>query len=651
MCRFLQSLVISKGTQLTLTLVAILAVVAIGIRRAAKERARQSAETYEPSLLRKHSSFESYKTPSGHVYKNVRTFYHPHSKADKLPHLPLLVCLHGLGGSTAQFASLLNSLVCIAPCLSIDLPGCGRSAIDAKMPTSAFSTGSLAELLAAAIDRFQDRASSQKVILVGHSLGCSISALLVSSHSPMKKHMSFEIAGFVAMCPRAHELTSKELSSLAWLRYMPPWLFDCLRVLDRIGGINAKNVLRFVGESVDDETKKMQVRYNEQSRSETLLAMLSSWAQADKARYPPAGFPARNIWEGINVPLYLITAGADRVTLPREAQVIARWLTQYRGSKVQRQTETFSKTLKEELESIDEIERPPGNKYRKQSGSKMPTWTNERLIYASEANTPGGQAKDEEVPSSHGPTSWAATVQLTVVPSPASHGLIYTPSTVHIVSGLIQHFLSENVSPHLSPAWQLQHLSTSGKWDVKNYTKWFKIDPCSEPIGGVFRGMKTMRNDDATHSPRTFAENFGPRSGVQRPVVTIIDISHENPVYRPEELAPGGIEYRKLPTVSKVPPTTEEVRAFDALVDGIRTIHGVSPTGYGPTVAVHCHYGFNRTGMFIICYLVERLGWDLQDAIDEFAAKRPPGIKHVYFVDELFLRYGVNGGRKGSLVA
>lgn len=56
-------------------------------------------------------------------------------------------------------------------------------------------------------------------------------------------------------------------------------------------------------------------------------------------------------------------------------------------------------------------------------------------------------------------------------------------------------------------------------------------------------------------------------------------------------------------------------------------------------VGVHCHYGFNRTGYFLVCYLVERCGYDVQGAIDEFARGRPNGIRHSHFLDRLALRY------------
>lgn len=89
----------------------------------------------DPPLLRKHSTFDLYTT-SYATYPSVRTFHCPHLLAEKLPEdsqpLPLLVLLHGLGGSMAQFAPLLGSLVNIAPCLGIDLPGSGLSKFDPK---------------------------------------------------------------------------------------------------------------------------------------------------------------------------------------------------------------------------------------------------------------------------------------------------------------------------------------------------------------------------------------------------------------------------------------------------------------------------------------------------------------------------------------
>jgi hypothetical protein len=108
--------------------------------------------------------------------------------------------------------------------------------------------------------------------------------------------------------------------------------------------------------------------------------------------------------------------------------------------------------------------------------------------------------------------------------------------------------------------------------------------------------MKTMREVDEEHAPKVFVKKYG-SSVLSDGVQTIIDISHENPVYDPAGLENGGVEYHKFPIVSKLPPTADEVVAFNALVDRL----GESPkmiaareAGGQPTIGVHCHYGFNR---------------------------------------------------------
>jgi len=221
------------------------------------------------------------------------------------------------------------------------------------------------------------------------------------------------------------------------------------------------------------------------------------------------------------------------------------------------------------------------------------------------------------------------------------------PSTVRILAGLISDFLQSQVSPRLSLGWQLQFLSTSGKWDVKNLAKWQAVNPVSEPIAGIFRAMKTLREVDESHSPEIFVRDWS----VQ--IKDIVDISHESPVYDPRGLENGGIHYYKFPTVSKIPPTGEEVSAFIILIDRLveeQKARAEKEKWQGPWyIGVHCHYGFNRTGYFIVCYLVERCGYTVQDAINEFAKKRPKGIKHAHFLDQLFVRYCVGLKRAPTL--
>jgi protein-tyrosine phosphatase len=93
----------------------------------------------------------------------------------------------------------------------------------------------------------------------------------------------------------------------------------------------------------------------------------------------------------------------------------------------------------------------------------------------------------------------------------------------------------------------------------------------------------------------------------------------------------------------------DEVKSFIDVIDTLRdellpNIESDNAEGkIHPLIAVHCHYGFNRTGFFLIAYMVERLHWHLKDAIAEFAGKRAPGVRHEYFLDELWGRYWISG--------
>jgi protein-tyrosine phosphatase len=192
-------------------------------------------------------------------------------------------------------------------------------------------------------------------------------------------------------------------------------------------------------------------------------------------------------------------------------------------------------------------------------------------------------------------------------------------------------------------------MNTSGKWDVKNLAKWQKVAPVSHPIANTFAAMKMLREVDEEHNPVLFSEKYRGR------IYAVVDISHESPVYNPATMEKGGIHYNKHPTVSKIPPTPDEARDFIALVDRLqREIDDQmekceDTTLPRPLVGVHCHYGYNRTGFLIVCYLIERLGFGVQDAIDEFNRCRPPGIRHGHFIDTLFVRYCVGLKRAPTL--
>lgn len=592
------------------------------------------AESTDPGLLKKFSTFKSYTT-SITTYPRIRTFYRPHSQADKLPSdptpLPLLVFVHGLGGSLAQFNPLLTSLINIAPCLGIDLPGCGLSEFS---PTSweHYTPSALVELLYVVIKEHLDQSHGQGVVLVGHSLGCSLSALLASPISALTATTNVEFLGLVAICPRASAPSEDQATIFRRVLNVPTPIFDLWRRWDTRGGTESRSVSRFVGLDADVEAKRLQERFNAQSRTAVWRRM--AWGilpnigkGGDKSRLS-GGLPGLEVWSSLQIPLFLIAGEADNITKPEELSKISQVV------RINATTQGPSKTVSRQLSGGTQIGPDDRGALKLQDHSTASTETT--LINENE--------KDGADISNESPvyTKRRRVLKTTVLPAPASHAMLYDPTTYRTLAGLIQTFLYDHVDSRLSLGWQLQHLTTGGKWDVKNLAKWQAVRPVSEPIAGIFRAMKTLRQIDESHCPDCFVGQWKGK------IRAVIDISHESPVYDPKGLDAGGIEYHKFPTVSKIPPTPEETRDFIKLVDRLRS----KPPEAGSKdalIGVHCHYGFNRTGFFICSYLIEKEGYGVQQAIDEFGEHRQPGIRHEHFLDTLFVRYCVGLKRAPTL--
>ncbi|KAH8909833.1 alkaline phosphatase-like protein [Coniochaeta sp. PMI_546] len=545
------------------------------------------AKTTDPALLKKHSEIKTYTT-SHFTYSGIRVFYRRHAQADQLPStppLPLLVCLHGLGGSVAQFHPLLTSLTNISHCLAIDLPGCGASEFS-QTSWEAYTTDALVELLELIIEDYRDKEAGQGVVLIGHSMGCSLGVRLASKAAPHATDLHNYVMGLVAICPNSGPPTEQQVSLFRKLLWIPGPIFDLWRAWDRRGGPESASVHRFVGADADAEAKRLQNLYNNQSRTPVWRRMAAGCLPVYEKGVPKGGLPGKEVWAGLDIPVYLVGGEMDKVTPPQEVGKILEIL-----------------------------------KVGAAASEKDP-----------DPSTPSEPSS--EVPPL--PQHPKKVVKSIILPAPATHALLYTPSTARVLAGLVSDFLASHISGRLSLGWQLQYLSREGKWDVKNLEKWKKVAPVSEPIAGVFRAMKTLRELDETHTPSVFVKNWG------HVIKDIVDISHDSPVYDPRGLETGGVRYHKLPTVSKIPPTEAEVDAFIGLVDRLRgeQERRAKEEDWDPeyVIGVHCHYGFNRTGYFIVCYIVERCGYNVKDAIETFARARPNGIRHSHFLDNLYLR-------------
>lgn len=621
---------------------------------AALQQATDSTDPHltDPSLLKDHSDFKSYKT-SRFEYSGIRVFYRQHAKAEQLPKnpapLPLLVFLHGLGGSVAQFHPLLKSLVDLAPCLAFDYPGCGRSDFSVTS-WEAYTTEALVELLEIIIEDYRDKDAGQRVVLIGHSMGTALSAQLANTKLAHATSLSQYVVGLVAICPVSSPPSE---STTAWARRalrIPGWLFDLWRAWDGWGGPESPSVKRFVGEGADEATRVLQYRFNKQSRTPVWRRMANGALPVYKDGKPMGGIPVLDTWAGLDIPVYLIAGENDNIVSPKEVDKIVKVLDPEKGPSKPDDGEETDHTIVDAAAPVNTSVRPQDHipqaidDLRDEDFQviKQPRSESSSNDSPNDPSTPN-ETLAELPPQPNHPKK---VVRSIVMPPPATHAVLYTPCSVRAVAGLISDFLATHITNRLSLAWQLQYLSREGKWDVKNLAKWKSVNPVSEPIGPVdnpvFRALKTLREADDVHCPSNFVDKWGDV------VKDVIDISKDQPVYDPRGLDRAGVHYHKFPTVSKIPPQAHEIETFIKLVDGLRekqTERAVAENWPNPekcVVGVHCHYGFNRTGYFIVCYLVERCGYGVQEAIDAFARARPNGIRHSHFLDRLYVRYNLD---------
>lgn len=601
----------------------------------------------DPALLRHHSVFRSYTT-SHAAYKDVRVFHRPHARADELCReqgpLPLLVCIPGLGGTVAQFHPLLSSLVDLAPCLCVDYPGMGRSGFEPR-DWGAYTAEALRELLETVIEDFRDRENGQTVVLVGHSMGTAHAAWLADTKVKHTTELANYVVGVVALCPMAGPMDEVKTSWARRLMWIPGWLFDLWRYIDGIGGPESASVTRFVGPDAEPELKLLQYRYNQQSKTPVFRRMFYGALPLYVDGKPQGGMAGLDVWAELDVPVYLVAGENDTLTPPSELdKIIDAFNGTTKPSASLQPVETLAAAsaapIETSLQPSAHIPRSLSDDFQKIDTPDFTPSSSEDPF--DDPSTP--QESLADVPAQ--PRHPSRTIQSIVLPSPANHTLLYSPRCVRAVAGLVSDFLAANVTGRLSLGWQLQYLSREGKWDVKNLKKWQSVAPVSDPIGPagkpIFRALKTLREADELHCPKELVANWG---GTIRHVV---DISKDQPVYDPRGLERAGIQYHKFPTVSKVPPSGDEVADFIALIDKIRAEEeeeeGEGQDGVAH-IGVHCHYGFNRTGYFIVCYLVERCGFSIQEAIDEFASKRPAGIRHQHFLNRLHVRYDIDAVR------
>lgn len=528
----------------------------------------------------------------------------PEDVFNEVQESPALMFIHGLGGQMSQFEPLMGLLLQCLELYALDLPGFGDSRFEftgtsrftpeeqtqisnsvRKMTWSDFETDNIVKIIHCFIQ--QNIPETKKVILIGHSMGTH---LLIKLATKLSKH---RVEGLVLLSPPKLEDdvnvdstettgTSKNSSftfykalNLMWWLFRIPYLFNLFRIWDRLEGLSSKSVLRQLPVESSLHMKLRQFRWNLDIDTRSLLRYIRGFRHAKTSE--------------------LIDAVSRFNDNPSD-------------------TNTYEKTLL--IGGLEDKVTP----------ISVVTQINDFLL----------NSRKRKV------------VHMVQVKN-AGHSLLLAKP--EFISGMILNHMELKFPErlHLCPAWVLGlKASISGdKWGLKNELKWKKTQAISYNItrrnGGDIApllGMKTLRENDPDHSPQVVEKKFYGGEEViidghklEGSLIAFVDISADIPPYLPKSFQ--RVQYYKCATVSKVTPDGSAIRRFIQLIDDILA-NTESPH---PLVAVHCHYGFNRTGFLICCYLVERLGWTVAEAVAGFKAAKAPGIKHQHFIDALYVRY------------
>mmetsp|Transcript_8034 Transcript_8034/g.13778 ORF Transcript_8034/g.13778 Transcript_8034/m.13778 type:complete len:224 (-) Transcript_8034:176-847(-) len=176
-------------------------------------------------------------------------------------------------------------------------------------------------------------------------------------------------------------------------------------------------------------------------------------------------------------------------------------------------------------------------------------------------------------------------------------------------------------------------------WVEQKLIKWGELENYGSPIDSDrirLIPMKTPMDKRISDQcfrackPFTIQMFLERQEALNHKVGLILDLSNHSALYDCEGL---NVVRRKLVTEAKVFPSKEKVSEFITVCKIFWDSH---PNEF---IAVHCSYGFNRTGFLVCSLLVEAFHFSVQGALAIFSECRPPGIKHAHFREELHRRY------------
>lgn len=167
--------------------------------------------------------------------------------------------------------------------------------------------------------------------------------------------------------------------------------------------------------------------------------------------------------------------------------------------------------------------------------------------------------------------------------------------------------------------------------------RWEDYTPYSKPITGTrFFPFKVPLNEEICYNV-TNENKFTPEVLLKQTtddglkIGIIIDLTNTTRYYKKEVILNSNIEYRKIFTEGHVVPSSFVRAEFFAVIDEFLKRN----TDNDLLIGTHCTHGVNRTGYLVCRYMIDRLNYSPEDALEKFKDARGYAVERKNYIDDL----------------
>ncbi|MGF1498370.1 MAG: alpha/beta fold hydrolase [Elainellaceae cyanobacterium] len=233
-----------------------------------------------------------------HYYEWLSAAGRSHDLRQPHPDKPVMVFLHGWGGSARYWESTATSLTAVFDCLLYDLRGFGRSRLPRPIPTDVDALGYALEGYADDLALLLDRLGLEQVDLNAHSTGASVAALFLQQYPTRVRRAILTCSGIFAYNRLTFSAFHRASESV--VRFRPRWIL-------RIPQIDRMFMARFLRRPIPASERQAFLNDYLQADVEAALGTIYTAVSEHAARVMPVAF------RQIAVPTLLFSGEYDQI--------------------------------------------------------------------------------------------------------------------------------------------------------------------------------------------------------------------------------------------------------------------------------------------------------------------------------------------------